>query len=382
MIGDGYHHGAVSWLMGALCFELGYMSAQPRMEQIVRREVCQLHVVRRNSCEAPMPRSSTVHLAESLTRWFLARTEARWSDVRLCTGELLQPLRISRQSVDPGLWRWRTSMAYCWKRSGSHINELESQAILMELRARSRKVANFSTVYLHLVDPQVALSIFTKNRTSSRLLQRVIRRANALCLAAHIYQVLVYVRSELNPADAPSRGGGRFVTMPGRVCLTNAQRKAWRGGKGSLKERQLSARCRTRYEFALQFFFGFLPFVVGTWSCRLGSAGFPSGRVHGGDVGRRRAKVACRRHLVCTSVALWRSEGPERIVAKVWDVDQTRALRPRVAAPCGSAFCCSRCCLGDGTPFPGHQHLCGLPCMLAYRRVDWTSAFAAPRVRQ
>ena len=99
-------------------------------------------------------------------------------------------------------------MAYCWKRSGSHINELESQAILMELRARSRKVANFSTLYLHLVDSQVALGIFTKKRTSSRLLQRVIRRANALCLAAHLYPVLVYVRSELNPADAPSRGRG------------------------------------------------------------------------------------------------------------------------------------------------------------------------------
>ena len=113
-------------------------------------------------------------------------------------------------------------MAYCWKRSGSHINELESQAILMELRARSRKVANFSTVYLHLVDSQVALGIFTKKRTSSRLLQRVIRRANALCLATHLYPVLVYVRSELNPADAP-RWGGRFVTMPGRVCLHSAK---------------------------------------------------------------------------------------------------------------------------------------------------------------
>ena len=33
-----------------------------------------------------------------------------------------------------------------------------------------------------------------------------------------------------------------------------------------MKERQLSARCRTRYEFALQFFFGFLPFVVGAWA--------------------------------------------------------------------------------------------------------------------
>ena len=80
---------------------VGYLSAQFSMAQINRREECQLHVVRRNSCDAPMPRSSSVHLAESLTRWFLACTDARGSDVRLCTGELLQPRRISRQSVDP-----------------------------------------------------------------------------------------------------------------------------------------------------------------------------------------------------------------------------------------------------------------------------------------
>ena len=293
MIGDGYHHGAVSWLMGALCFELGYLSAQPSMEQIVRREVRQLHVVRRNSCEAPMPRSSTVHLAESLTRWFLARTDARGSDVRLCTGELLQPRRISRQSVDPSLWRWRTSVAYCWKRSGSHINELESQAILMELRARSRKVANFSTVYLHLVDSQVALGIFTKKRTSSRLLQRVIRRANALCLAAHLYPVLVYVRSELNPADAPSRGGAlRNNAGSGVSDQSTAQSlERWeRQFEGEAVVSKVPQQVLVRSSICL-----WVPAVRRRrMGCRLGDARLPIGRVHGGDVGRRRAKVARR----------------------------------------------------------------------------------------
>ena len=50
VIGDGYHHRAESWLMIALCLELGYLSALPTMGQINRREVCQLHVVQHNSC--------------------------------------------------------------------------------------------------------------------------------------------------------------------------------------------------------------------------------------------------------------------------------------------------------------------------------------------
>ena len=97
-------------------------------------------------------------------------------------------------------------MAWSWKRRGSHINELEAIAILLQLKAKSRSQNNFASVYLHLVDSQVSIGVFTKKRSSSRLLQRVIRRANALCLAAHLHPVFIYVRSELNPADAPSRG--------------------------------------------------------------------------------------------------------------------------------------------------------------------------------
>ena len=96
-------------------------------------------------------------------------------------------------------------MSWAWKRVGAHINELESLAILMELRRRSRSTKNFDCTYLHLVDSQVAIGVFTKKRSSSRLLQRVLRRANSLCLAIGLHPIFVYVRSEINPADRPSR---------------------------------------------------------------------------------------------------------------------------------------------------------------------------------
>ena len=97
-------------------------------------------------------------------------------------------------------------MAWTWKRAGAHINELEALAILTELKSRSRSTKNFSTTYVHLVDSQVRLGVFLKRRTSSRLLQRIITRANCLCLAAGLSPVFIYIRSELNPADAPLRG--------------------------------------------------------------------------------------------------------------------------------------------------------------------------------
>ena len=97
-------------------------------------------------------------------------------------------------------------MSWTWRRAGAHIKELESIAVSCQLKARFRNVGNFNTVFLHLVDSQVALGIFMKRRTSSKLLQRVLRRANAICLASNLLPVFVYVRSELYPADAPSRG--------------------------------------------------------------------------------------------------------------------------------------------------------------------------------
>ena len=205
-VGDGFNHVIVAWLVGHLCLELGYMTSAPTMQQIIDRDTRHLLVVRRHNHFDQIPSRTEMGLAESLTRWYLARVDSRGSDVRLVSGELLRPHRVSRQSINPSHWRWRTSMAWSWKRQGSHINELEAIAILLQLKAKSRSQKNFASVYLHLVDSQVSIGVFTKKRSSSRLLQRVIRRANALCLAAHLHPVFIYVRSELNPADAPSRG--------------------------------------------------------------------------------------------------------------------------------------------------------------------------------
>ena len=116
------------------------------MQQILDRDVRHLLIVRKHSSYDQVPSRTELGLAESLTRWYLSRVDSRGSDVRLCSGELMRPHRVSRQSVHPGHWRWRTSMAWSWKRRGSHINELESIAVLLQIKAKSRSQNNFGSV--------------------------------------------------------------------------------------------------------------------------------------------------------------------------------------------------------------------------------------------
>ena len=51
--------------------------------------------------------------------------------------------------------------------------------------------------------------------------------------------------------------------MRKRTKQTEAERKQDRAGKGTLLERQISVRCKCRYEAALVYFFWLLPFVWG-----------------------------------------------------------------------------------------------------------------------
>ena len=206
MLGDGYQHLAVAWIMGNLACQLGYLSQVPTIGAIRAKHVYPLHVSRQAQCWGGVPLRWEASLPERLSRWLLSRVDARGSDIRLCTGELLKPHRVSRQACNPHLWRWRAQMSWTWRRADAHINELEAIAVLVQLKARARSIGGFNTVFLHLVDSQVALGVFMKRRSSSRLLQRVLRRANAICLACNLLPIFIYVRSELNPSDAPSRG--------------------------------------------------------------------------------------------------------------------------------------------------------------------------------
>ena len=89
--------------------------------------------------------------------------------------------------------------------SNVHINKLELLAVLSTIKWRTRRASQQRSRFIHLVDSQVVGAIVTKGRTSSRNLRPTVLKTNALILAAQIYPCYIFVHSEDNPADLPSR---------------------------------------------------------------------------------------------------------------------------------------------------------------------------------
>ena len=117
-----------------------------------------------------------------------------------------------RTTVPAHLWSWKTVCGWRWKYGQSpeqqeHINKLELRAVLTSIRWRIFKQRIKKTRFLHLVDSLVSLHILNKGRSSSRSLQRIIKKINALLLLSHTLVLLGYVDTASNPADAPSRRG-------------------------------------------------------------------------------------------------------------------------------------------------------------------------------
>jgi hypothetical protein len=101
-------------------------------------------------------------------------------------------------------------------RQSAHINILEAEAYLLWLRWLLRSGTRHSVRTVCLVDSKVVLGGVNKGRSSSLPILRVLRRTAALQLAGDLLVRLIYVPTECNPADAPSRGV-RTTT----ACLTS-----------------------------------------------------------------------------------------------------------------------------------------------------------------
>ena len=96
-------------------------------------------------------------------------------------------------------------MAFPFNGGETHINELELRACFASIRWRSRSAKHIGTKFLHLLDSAVTIGVLAKHRSSSHLLHRVVRRCDALELAASLRPVYAYIKSDDNPADTPSR---------------------------------------------------------------------------------------------------------------------------------------------------------------------------------
>ena len=143
-------------------------------------------------------------LRARLVYQFLRRTEFRGSDVRLDLGIVYRPDALIRSTVDPRRWVWKTAKAWPWQKK-EHINLLELRSILRPLEWRARTSSFHSCRFLHLSDSQICLAVLVKGRSSSRKINRILRRIAALCLALNLLPLWSWISSKLNPADEPSR---------------------------------------------------------------------------------------------------------------------------------------------------------------------------------
>eukprot|EP00438_Fugacium_kawagutii_P000280 Skav202689 [mRNA] locus=scaffold3222:42188:44050:+ [translate_table: standard] len=143
-------------------------------------------------------------LAVQLVMAYIRRQEYRGSDVRLDIGSLYRADAWPRATVCPGKWHWQTAHAYRFSRP-EHINLLELRTIIHTLEWRLRREHYGDCRSLHLSDSQVALAVSVKGRSSSRAINRLLKRYAALQVAGGVHPLLAWIESELNPADAPSR---------------------------------------------------------------------------------------------------------------------------------------------------------------------------------
>ena len=92
------------------------------------------------------------------------------------------------------------------RRFHGHSGALEAHGVTLALRWVTRSARRHSRRTTLLIDARTVLGALAKGRSSAETLRREIRRAGAYILAADLLVKPVYIPSEENPADAPSRG--------------------------------------------------------------------------------------------------------------------------------------------------------------------------------
>ena len=139
-----------------------------------------------------------------LNRILLTKTNHTGSDVRIATGDVLNPKAFPRQGVDASWWTWQPVFRVRWKHK-DHINPLELRAILLSLVHRIRRRSAANARIFHVTDSYVCMSVIGKGRSGSHKLQHVLQQLNAHLMAFNLYLIIGHVESTENPTDHASR---------------------------------------------------------------------------------------------------------------------------------------------------------------------------------
>ncbi len=208
LLGDGFAMVSFAWIAGQLCSRWGL---PPSPQQIVDR----LGLAPGASLAASFPchlrrglgygihtelLGDSQHLVSHISR----HVSHNGSDVSISLGVPFNSKQGHHFSLRAPWWDWKILFSSRWEFS-SHINSLELRMIVQAARWRARKVDSFSTRWLHLADSMVCNYILSKGRTSSHLLQPLVRQHAALLLALNSIELHGHVDSTENPTDKASR---------------------------------------------------------------------------------------------------------------------------------------------------------------------------------
>ena len=114
----------------------------------------------------------------------------------------------------------------------AHAGSLEASGLHLLLRWLLRVGKRHGHRVVALVDAKAILCAASKGRTSAASIRNDLRKIAALTIAGDLHMHYVYVPSEDNPADAPSRGVRRKITK----TKQNGLRRARPQGPRSTKE--------------------------------------------------------------------------------------------------------------------------------------------------
>eukprot|EP00971_Amphidinium_carterae_P236640 4696746-Amphidinium_carterae.1 len=96
--------------------------------------------------------------------------------------------------------------AYRFSKQDAHINEKEMLAARTAIRAAASDVSLHSTRLTVAIDSQVVVWLLRKGRSSSKKLNRLLKSCMAWMLSARLRLHPLWISTEGNPADDPTRG--------------------------------------------------------------------------------------------------------------------------------------------------------------------------------
>lgn len=153
--------------------------------------------------------------ASTITSPALAKTLYRFSE---CRGEHVR-MDWESHGLEPPTTMQPAPIAlvdvmqhHCWTASQSlkfskkeHINILELEMVKQEIKARANSGKSCSRI-VNLCDSRVVVGAFGKGRSSSKSLNHKLRSCVPWLLVADLHLVNLWVPTDKNPADYPSRG--------------------------------------------------------------------------------------------------------------------------------------------------------------------------------